>query len=81
MKRLWAKLKSSWLFQSNHHKHIAGCFLGTLICSWGFGVGAGLAMEYKDKASGGKWDWQDILADAIGTVLGAITRHYIIGKF
>jgi hypothetical protein len=42
---------------------------------------AGLAagMEFKDRAWGGKWDWLDIAADAIGTLVGEIV-HFAIFK-
>lgn len=58
-------------------KHFAVCFGGTAIFGVGFGIGAGLAAEYKDKAWGGKWDWYDIAADALGTVAGALI-HYLL---
>lgn len=58
-------------------KHFAVCFGGTVIFGVGFGIGAGLAAEYKDKAWGGKWDWYDIVADALGTVAGALIRYLL----
>ena len=41
-------------------KHIIVCFIGSLLFSYGFGLGAGFAAEYKDKAWGGTFDWWDI---------------------
>lgn len=39
----------------------------------GLCVGASLGKEYGDsKSQGNKWDWWDILADAIGAVVGII---------
>ena len=44
-----------------------------------FGVGAGLTAEIKDMQSDGRWDWLDIAADAIGTLVGEIV-HFAIFK-
>ena len=39
----------------------------------GLAIGLGFGKEYGDsKASGNKWDWRDIVADLIGTGIGAI---------
>lgn len=39
----------------------------------GLAVGLSLSKEYGDsKAPGNKWDWYNILADAIGIVIGLI---------
>lgn len=36
-----------------------------------FAIGLGLGKEYGDsKARGNKWDWLDIAADAVGTMIG-----------
>jgi len=38
----------------------------------GLAIGLGFGKEYGDsKASGNKWDWLDIAADLIGTIIGA----------
>ena len=59
MKKLW-----NWLKESNRWKHLAiGAMIGllfnnliyTAICATMVAV----ALEYKDKAYGGKWDWID----------------------
>ena len=39
----------------------------------GLAVGLSVGKEYGDsKAPGNKWDWYDILADAIGIVIGLL---------
>ena len=59
MKKLW-----NWLKESNRWQHIAisvmigllfDNLIGTAICA----IMVGIALEYKDKAYGGKWDWVD----------------------
>lgn len=40
-----------------------------IAATWLFPMGLGFGKEYGDsKASGNKWDWWDIVADAVGTV-------------
>lgn len=44
-------------------------------CVAGFisGMSAGVGKEYGDKkAPGNKWDWLDIAADALGSLIGSI---------
>ena len=62
-----------WIF------HLLGCLIGSALLGWEFGVGAGLTAEIKDMQSGGRWDWLDIAADAIGTLVGEIV-HFAIFK-
>jgi hypothetical protein len=58
-------------------KHTIVCFIGSLCFGYGFGLGAGFAAEYKDKAWGGSWDWWDIVADMVGTIIGGMA-HYLL---
>ena len=58
-------------------KHTIVCLIGSLFFGYGFGLGAGIAAEYKDKAWGGKFDWIDLTADAIGTIAGGMA-HYLL---
>ena len=60
MKKLW-----NWLKESNRWQHIAisvmigllfDNLIGTSICA----LLVASALEYKDKAYGGKWDWIDL---------------------
>lgn len=74
MKKLWV-----WLKESNRHKHlIGGCVIGvlanSLYCAALAGVGIASAMEYKDRAWGGKFDWVDIGVTCLGTALGFLIR-------
>ena len=62
------KVSDFFLFKSNRILHLLGCL-----------IGAGLTAEIKDMQSGGRWDWLDIAADAIGTLVGEIV-HFAIFK-
>lgn len=48
-----------------------GNWLNVLLTSALCGVIANLAKEYADRAHGCKWDWNDVLAGAIGAAAGA----------
>ena len=82
----WAKNAAStvrsWLRESNRSKHIIG---GLLVgfgaegwyCALYAGTGIAAALEYKDKAHGGKWDWVDLGLTVGGVVLGQLVRQSI----
>lgn len=54
------------------YMRIFSAFPSALAASWLLPAGLGLGKEYGDsKATGNRWDWWDILADAIG-ILSAI---------
>lgn len=76
MKQLLNNFKN-WIKENDKIKHFIVCFIGSFLFGYGFGVGAGLAAEYKDMAWGGKWGWCDLLADALGTIIGGLI-HIII---
>lgn len=71
------KVSGFFLFKSNRILHLFGCLVGSALFGWQFGIGAGLAAEIKDVQGGGRWDWLDVAADAIGTLLGEIV-HFVI---
>lgn len=79
MKEILKKIVN-FLKQSDKLKHCLVNLLVMLIAGsiniWlgiGLAVGLSLGKEYGDsKALGNKWDWYDILADAIGIVIGLI---------
>lgn len=84
MKKIIEKIKAfiinawKWFMSLDDKlKHIIVCFIGSLLFGYGFGLGAGFAAEYKDKAWGGTFDWWDIAADLTGTIIGGIC-HYLI---
>ena len=61
-----------WLAQSNRWKHLVGGF-GIGIC----GVLTAGALEYKDKAYGGNWDWIDFGLTVAGTCVGQLVRTIV----
>lgn len=72
MKKVW-----KWLCESNRWKHlVGGLCVGFLPMNWWAGIYAacavGLALEYKDDAPGGKWDWIDFGMTTLGGVIGGL---------
>ena len=64
----------SWLKESNRLEHlrygyITACFLSVL-----FTIGCAVGMEFKDWQYGGKFDFLDIAATALGGILGQIVQ-------
>ena len=48
--------------------------LSSILCGVFFALGLGLGKEYGDsKATGNKWSWADILADALGIVVAVVS--------
>jgi hypothetical protein len=64
----------NWLYISNRPAHILCVCLMSIVLGWQGGVGAIIALEYKDVQRGGWrcWDWLDVLAGAIGCLLGSL---------
>lgn len=67
-----------WLKESNRPKHllyaIPAAFVGTIL----FALGLAFGMEFKDKQYGGKFDWLDIAATAIGGIIGQVLQIFFI---
>lgn len=66
-----------WLKTSNRWKHLAGgVLIGACAMGWFTAAYAGIltagALEYKDKAHGGKWDWTDFGLTAAGAIAGRL---------
>lgn len=66
-----------WFSKSNRWKHlVGGVCIGACSGSWFTAIYASLltagALEYKDKAYGGKWDWVDFGLTIAGTCLGRL---------
>lgn len=61
-----------WLCVSNRPAHILCVGLMSIVLGWQGGIGAIIALEYKDVQRGGWkcWDWLDVLAGAIGCAIG-----------
>ena len=72
----------TWLKQSSRYKHLGyGILIGlgadNIYCTAYVGVGIASALEYKDKAWGGAWDWLDWLMTLTGTIIGFGVRLLI----
>lgn len=68
-----------WLFASNRWKHAIGGFIIGLgadssYCAAYTGIGVAGALEFKDRAWGGKWDWTDFGCTAAGAAAGRAAR-------
>lgn len=60
--------------------HFGCCFAPSLfgVIGAAFALGLGIGKEYGDsQALGNKWDWFDILADALGCVAGLGVNYLI----
>lgn len=59
-----------------------GGLAGAIWAGAGTAMGAGFGKEFGDSAGGGKFDWYDVLADAIGVLLGVgllVTAYFAKG--
>lgn len=70
MKKIW-----EWLKTSNRYKHlIGGMAIGLMADDWYCatlaGAGISSALEYKDRAHGGSWDWVDWGLTIAGVIVG-----------
>ena len=70
-----------WLCVSNRPAHILCVCAMSIVLGWQGGMGAIIALEYKDVQRGGWecWDWLDVLAGAIGCAIGAVLNILIVG--
>ena len=57
---------------SNRPSHILCVCLMSIVLGWQGGIGAIIALEYKDVQRGGLkcWDWLDVVAGAVGCAIG-----------
>lgn len=68
-----------WFKESDRWKHLLGGYaigVGSddVYCAIYAGGLVGCAMEYKDKAWGGDWDWIDAVLTLLGSILGFGTK-------
>lgn len=73
-----------WLRESNRWKHLCGgavigALADTSYCALYAASITGAAMEYKDKAHGGAWDWIDLGLTIAGAVAGRLIRIAVCG--
>lgn len=48
------------------------CYCGVMLAGFLGGLATGVGKEYGDEcADGNQWDWQDIAADCIGSLVGS----------
>lgn len=74
---------TQWLRQSNRWKHLmGGCIIGLgangIYCAAYSGILTAAALEFKDKAWGGKWDWTDLTVTIAGTAIGYLARTLLL---
>ena len=51
------------------------CYAGVVLAGFLGGLAAGVGKEYGDEcAEGNQWDWQDIAADGIGSLLAVVSQ-------
>lgn len=67
-----------WITESNRLLHLKYAILPSLLFTMFFGFGLSIGMEFKDKLYGNKFDWLDILATFIGSIIGQIIQIIII---
>lgn len=68
-----------WFSLSNRWKHLVGGVIvgigaDTTYCAAYTGLIVVSALEYKDKAHGGKWDWIDFGLTIAGVIVGHLIR-------
>ena len=70
------KLKHSF-HSSNRWKHFIACLIGSLLLGFGFALGAGIALEYKDYKHSKNFDVVDLMYSLLGGLLGALLKLWI----
>lgn len=73
----------NWLKESNRYKHLIGGMAIGLIsddwyCATLVGVGIASALEYKDRAWGGTFDWLDWSITIGGVIIGYGLKWMIV---
>ena len=68
-----------WLKESHRWQHLAGGLViglasDSTYCAAFAGLGIASALEFKDKACGGKWDWIDWSLTLAGVFVGRLIR-------
>lgn len=70
-----------WLTESNRDKHLLYAILPGFLFTILFVAGLASGMEYKDKLTGGKWDWLDWIATILGGLIGQIIQVIVVMLF
>ena len=76
----------SFLGESNRWKHLLGGMLislgaNTWYCNEYVGIGVAAALEFKDKAHGGTFDWIDLAMTVLGANIGFAIRTLVLLAF
>lgn len=67
-----------WLTESNRQKHFLYAIPIGLVFSILAVLGCASGMEFKDKMTGGRWDWLDWIATMLGGLVGQTLQIVII---
>lgn len=70
-----------WITESNRGKHLLYAIIPGFLFTILFVAGLASGMEYKDKLTGGKWDWLDWIAIILGGLIGQIIQIIVIMLF
>lgn len=68
----------SWITKSNRQKHFLYAIPVAFLFTFLFGAGLAFGMEFKDKEYGNVFDWLDILATLLGSLVGQILQILLI---
>lgn len=67
-----------WIAESNRPKHLLYAIPASFIGTFLFGAGLAFGMEFKDKQNGGVFDWLDVVATLIGSLMGQLLQVLLL---
>lgn len=70
-----------WITESNRDKHLLYSIIPGFLLTILFVAGLASGMEFKDKLTGGKWDWLYWIATMTGGLIGQVIQIVVIMLF